>query len=355
VRIRLAIPDRLLTPAALEAALEATTLANAEAIRRGEVPHIEDAIRRGVRWRPEPFVDGEHFDLAHQVMRRNWGDCDDLAPWLSASLREQGEDARTRVVKTGRDRWHAVTELSDGRILDPSKWAGMGKRSANVSGVGAALARPFARRHGGALCVMPDRSGRWWSRVDLPWSDGRGHLASHARASTPYEALYNAVAGAVVCGEEIDSPLVDRARAAAEMLLSDVDELVDDDGEVGSFFGSILKAATNPMSLLNPIAHKAGLPNIDPLSAMKGPAGTAAANVLVPGLGTKLHDQGVSMLDHLSHGGGSSHAPGAMLDPRGSGAVSVPLESAQEQLPHQQHMMLYYHPKGDPGPVVMRF
>ena len=80
MRIRLAIPDRLVTPQVLEAALEATTLANQNAIAAGEAPSLTDAIRGGLRWRPEPFMDGEHFDLAATAHRRGWGDCDDLAP-----------------------------------------------------------------------------------------------------------------------------------------------------------------------------------------------------------------------------------------------------------------------------------
>ena len=156
MRIRLAIPDRLVTPEALEAALEATSLANEQAVIRGEVPHAADAIRRGIKWQPEPFLDGEHFDLAHVVASRGWGDCDDLAPYLTGSLRASGEDpgARSRVYKTGPDRWHVVTETSDGEILDPSKWAGMGKKSAAVSGgIIGVIDRPFARMGEGALCT----------------------------------------------------------------------------------------------------------------------------------------------------------------------------------------------------------
>lgn len=228
MRIRLAIPDHLVTPAVLEAALEATSLADAEAVKRGEVPTLHEAISDGVKWKPEPFIDGEHFDLAHQVVRRGWGDCDDLAPWLAGTLRATGEDdgARPRVYQSAKDRWHVVVETSDGKILDPSKWAGMGKRSANVSGVVGAVARPFAHAHSGALCVLP-RDGKWWARADLPWANALGHIASHARGRTPEDALNQAVAGAVACGERIDSPLVERLRRAGTLLLSDIDTVGD--------------------------------------------------------------------------------------------------------------------------------
>jgi hypothetical protein len=314
VRIRLAIPDRLVTPQALEAALEATTLANEQAIIHGEVPELTDAIRHGVKWKPEPFTDGEHFDLAHQVAARKWGDCDDLAPWLAGQLRASGEDpdAVPRVYKTGKDRWHVVVQTGDGQILDPSKWAGMGKRSAPSSqGVSGMVAQPFARPDGGAMCVVPHR-GKWWARCDVPWPDGSGHLASHARARTPEEALDRAVAGAIACGETIDSPLCDRARAVGSLLLGHPDE-------VGSLFGSLLKGAASFV-----------------------PGGGAALQA------AKMAKSGLSA---LSHGKGKAAPPGSETHP--SGSVSVPLE--QSDPGHGQHMMLYYHPAYAPGPVIARF
>lgn len=243
--------------------MEATALANAEAISRGEVPSLSDAIAGGVRWRPEPFLDGEHFDLAHKVAARGWGDCDDLAPWLAGELRASGQDegARPRVVKTGHNRWHVVVQTSDGKILDPSRWAGMGKRSsARSHGVSGRIAGPFAPRERGALCVLPHQ-GKWWSRVDLPWGDGSAHLASHARARTPESALEQAIAGAIVCGEQIDSQLTEHARALGSTLLSPYDE-----ADIGSIFGSIFRgikkglgAVTHPLAGLGRTLSHAGI------------------------------------------------------------------------------------------------
>ncbi len=314
MRIRLAIPDHLVTPQALEAALEATSLANEQAILHGEVPPLSEAIRKGVRWKPEPFLDGEHFDLAHQVLGRKWGDCDDLAPWLAGELRATGQDdgAVPRVYKTGKNRWHVVVQTSDGEILDPSKWAGMGKReTGSVHGV---VATPFARVNGGALCCGPSH-GQWWARCDVPWPDGSGHLASHSRARTPERALQNAVHGAMVCGEMIESPLVDRAGAAGAFLMAHPDE-------VGSLFGKLLKGAASFV-----------------------PGGSAALQAA---------SMAKSGLSKLTHGGGSKKpgVPGSVTHP--SGAVSVPLEHAAPD-GHDQHMMLYYHPERAPGPIIMRF
>jgi hypothetical protein len=330
MRIRLAIPDHLVTP---------ESLANEQAIIRGEVPPLTEAIRKGVRWKPEPFLDGEHFDLAHQVVSRKWGDCDDLAPWLTGELRASGEDpgAVSRVYKTGADRWHVVTQTSDGRILDPSKWAGMGKRSSpSVSGVHAVTARPFARDGRGALCCVPHK-GEYWSRVDLPFPGAAGHIASHARARTPEESLHRAIAGAIACGEEIDSDLCEQARVMGILLLGDPRE----DASVGSLFGNLVKKAASFGAQfipgVGPLASKAidaGLNMAD--KALRKKKGGAAAPSLVRA---------------LSKGGGEPRPTSDTVVHPASGAVSVPIATPGARQP----AMLYYHPANSIGPVVMRF
>jgi hypothetical protein len=194
MRIKLAVPDRLLSPSILEAALEAVTRANQASFRRGEIPGIEEAIRDGVRWRPEAFTDGEHFDLAAKVARRGWGDCDDLAPWLAAEMREAGIPAKTRVRKSGPGRYHVVVQDGDGRIHDPSRWAGMGRR---VSGVHGARVRRVCGAGDAQISCVPHR-GQWWTRTDIPspWTP-RGHMASIARSYDPAAALAASVSGAL--------------------------------------------------------------------------------------------------------------------------------------------------------------
>lgn len=371
MRIRLAIPDRLVTPEALEAALEATSLANEQAIIRGEVPPLTEAIRKGVVWKPEPFTDGEHFDLAHQVTARKWGDCDDLAPWLTGELRATGQDpgAVSRVYKSGEDRWHVVTQLSDGKILDPSKWAGMGKKKSqpSVSGVHAVTARPFARMGEGALCCVPHK-GQYWSRVDLPFPNAVGHIASHSRARTPEESLYRAIAGAIACGEEIDSDLVDRARMMGAMLLTDLESLDGDDAEIGSLFGKLLKKAVSFGSGfipgVGPIAKglvDTGLNAADKaLRKKKGapaksaPAAKRSAPEPVAANPTK------SLVRALSRGQGAPAPTADTIRHEPTGAVSVPLAMPPTQpqrpdAPPPSPAMLYYHPANSIGPVVMRF
>lgn len=323
MRIRLAIPDRLVTPQTLEAALEATTLANESAIARGEIPPLTEAIRRGLRWKPEPFLDGEHFDLADVVARRNWGDCDDLAPWLAGELRATGQDpeARSRVYQSGPNRWHVVVETGDGQILDPSVWAGMRRGKSGEEGVGVAgvTARPMAAPGTGALVVMPHR-GEWWSRCDLPWPNALGHIASHARAATPDLALMHALEGAIQCGDEIDSPLVDRAECCGDMLL--------EGAEVG-FLGLF--------SALGGLAAGIGR-RIKKRRAKRKRA-------------AKKKKAQHSTLTHLAHGAVKDLPPGTIVSP--DGATSIPLERSCPE--HGQHMFVSYYPPGSSGPVIMRF
>jgi hypothetical protein len=358
VRIRLAIPDRLVTPEALEAALEATSLANEQAIIRGEVPPLTEAIRKGVRWKPEPYTDGEHFDLAHHVAARKWGDCDDLAPWLTGELRATGEDpgAVSRVYQSGPNRWHVVTQTSDGEILDPSRWAGMGRKKSgpNVSGVCGMIARPFARTGEGALCCVPHR-GKYWSRVDLPFPNAAGHIASHARANTPEESLHRAIAGAIACGEEIECDLVDRARIMGTMLIGDVEGSI----ELGSFFGNLIKKAvpfaTSFIPGVGPIAREvtsATMSAVEKAARKKGHAPPPA-------------DEPKTIVRALTHGQGQARPTPDTIMHAPTGAVSVPItahpvapppaKDTSPPPPPKPNAMLYYHPANSIGPVVMRF
>lgn len=199
MRIRLAIPDKHVTAPVLDAVLEATTRAAAQQMAAGEAPTFSDLLRQGVRWRPEPFTDGEHFDLPSVMGERGWGDCDDMGPALAAELRARGQDpgARSRVIRSGPERWHAIVELSDGTILDPSRMAGM--RSSG-QGVRGAITRPMAAVGESAIAIVPYR-GEWWARTDVPW--GTRHLVSVSRAPVAADALDHSIAGALACGQSV--------------------------------------------------------------------------------------------------------------------------------------------------------
>ncbi len=234
MRIRLAIPDEHLTPEALNAALEAVTRTNESLLAGGNLPLAREAIKRGVKWKPEPPGD-EHFDLATTVIGRGWGDCDDLAPYEAASLRVTGVDpgARAIVRRSGPKRWHAVVERSSGEIIDPSRWAGMAGRPgvhgvdvipaprymASVDPLTRGLVSPRV-----AINLVPWRHS-WAGRVDVPMGDAA--LASSGYHANPEEALLRALKGAAVvggaCGADEECML--RVAGIHDMLLGEQDPM----------------------------------------------------------------------------------------------------------------------------------
>lgn len=152
--------------------LRGVILANRMLIRAGLVPTL---YKSGVRYRPEPWpctckrcgaqnppraecctkcgsaeLDRlEEFADALTVLKRGWGDCDDLSPWRTAELQESGDAgadskiswktrckncgaavkskvkcdqcASTRIGRV----FHVVTRRGDGRVEDPSQYLGM--------------------------------------------------------------------------------------------------------------------------------------------------------------------------------------------------------------------------------------
>jgi hypothetical protein len=292
LRIRLSIPDRHVSPEVLESVLEATARANSAAMAAGEVPSLSDSLRAGLKWKPEPFTDGEHFDLASVAAKRGWADCDDLSPWLVSEMRAAGEPARSRVYRSGPGKFHVVVQDSTGKIHDPSRWAGMkGQAPAGISG---ALARPMLP---GAVCgmVVVPHAGRWHARVDVPWPGHRSaHVASTARSRTVDGALERAMAGAIGVGQAIGADVDDLA-VIGEALLRPSDE-----DEVG-IFGSLGKMASS----------------------------------LVPG-GSMIYDAATGLMKKGGKGKGGGAAPVA---PGGAGT---------------EPSWVMYQPTGAPGPTVVR-
>ncbi len=258
MRIRIAVPDGHVTPALLNAALEATTLANESLLQNGATP-IHELIKRGkVKWKPEPFKDGEHFDLTTTVANRGWGDCDDLAPAHAAYLRASGKDpgARAVVKRSGPKRWHAIVQKGSGEFVDPSAAAGMREYQRKhghkfVPGIVGAVMPTMAER-----CALGlKRAGRLWAaRCDLPTMRGGAAVCGVALRSELVDALEDAINGATVVGEAsglVDPYDVTRAIALQGTLCGDsLQEIREDisgedmsDGELVGFFGSILKAA----------------------------------------------------------------------------------------------------------------
>jgi len=225
---------------ALDAALEASTAAQVPLIRAGRVPTFVKGLRRHhVEWRPEPPGD-EHFDSAATVLRRGWGDCDDLAPWHAASLRASGTDPRARAVvkRSGPHRWHAIVKRGDNSTEDPSAAAGMyewkQRHGGKVSGIdllGAAAPMwraMFPKRAG--VAVHPWRHG-FAARVEIPDHSVPFAWSCVDCARSPRHAASRAIDGAlefVECAGDVDENDIARLEGLDELLMgASPDEVAD--------------------------------------------------------------------------------------------------------------------------------
>jgi hypothetical protein len=305
MRVQIAIPEPHVSKPVLDAGLEAVTRLNEQMIANGEVPSFERALGMGIEWKPEPTNGDEHFDSADKVIRRKWGDCDDMAPYHAASLRASGEDPdATAVVKrSGPKRWHAVVQRGDGSIDDPSLAAGMRAGvEPGVFGVNGAvvpLMLPEASPSSvvgstlGAYLLRPQIAvrpvyGEYQARADLPWywrehtlhdAPSRNAIAMTALHTAP--VAQTALTGAIndVCelarcsGVGLDEH-IDRLCAIADgcegMSYDELREIYGDDHAraaaqvVGSFFGKltrglgrIAKGAVSFIPGVGPVANLA--------------------------------------------------------------------------------------------------
>jgi len=245
MRIRVAIPDSLVGPATIGPALESVTRLNQALLRQGLVPRLSTLLRRGkVRWKPEPRGHGEHFDAADTVATRGWGDCDDLAPYWAAELRETGADPHAKVTirRTGPHRWHAVVRRGDGSIDDPSAAAGM---PSDLEGVSLERDRPL--RAGAPMVDVAQWPGwGWLGRADLPIADYMS-LSHYAVAPDPRTAVAEAaLAGAChgACHGIEDSAVL--GAVASVVAGWPPEEAAEQWGtEIGSIFDSIAKGVSS--------------------------------------------------------------------------------------------------------------
>jgi hypothetical protein len=93
--------------------------------------------RAGIHYEPEPGTE-EWLDIPHMLAATGgtfpgpWADCEDLACWRTAELREASKPvkakpfAKWRKKDDGSYAYHALTLLPDGRLEDPSLVLGMG-------------------------------------------------------------------------------------------------------------------------------------------------------------------------------------------------------------------------------------
>jgi hypothetical protein len=97
-------------------------------VEAGDVPPL---YKSGVRFRREP-KGVETFRDAKDVWARGHGDCAHLAAWRCGELQAMGEAARLRIKwgwRRGNPRlFHVLVRRADGRIEDPSRKLGMGRK-----------------------------------------------------------------------------------------------------------------------------------------------------------------------------------------------------------------------------------
>lgn len=116
--------------ACIRPVLESLVVVNQVFLQTHQCPLLYHA---GVRYQLEPEGTTEEFACVPVVLRRGWGDCDDLAPWRVAELRNQGEKAKIRIQWKPQDPerpkagklYHVLVRRGDGSIEDPSRILGM--------------------------------------------------------------------------------------------------------------------------------------------------------------------------------------------------------------------------------------
>lgn len=238
MRINVAVPEAHVRAPVLNSALEAVTRLDESMLRSGELQPF-DPRAPGVRWRPEPPGQGEHFDHGRLVAGRGWGDCDDLAPWLAATRRAQGDrGAHAFVRKSGPNRWHALVRRGDGRVEDPSLAAGMPGRGRRhgVHGavqpfmlIGSSVVGTYVARPQLAIRPTIEPGGEiesWQARTDLPWhtrggtSPGDIAMVSLHRSAISDQSLVGALEGAIALGEAggADPDHLDRLCCLSDMV-----------------------------------------------------------------------------------------------------------------------------------------
>lgn len=116
--------DVLLSFLMLKGMIEGLCKANVAWLRIKGAPGIYES---GVRYKPE--MKAEDWLTIPFIIKRGYGDCEDLAAWRAAELRVKGiaakPDIRARKMPNGAWRAHAIVRLPDGSVEDPSAKLGM--------------------------------------------------------------------------------------------------------------------------------------------------------------------------------------------------------------------------------------
>lgn len=110
----------------VQAAVTGLTALNVELMKRRPYPFL---YKTGVRYAQDP-PGVENWRNADKLLAAKRGDCEDLAAYMAAWLIvNRGTRAFVYVYRSAPKRLHAVVCLpSTGRVLDPSRKLGMGRK-----------------------------------------------------------------------------------------------------------------------------------------------------------------------------------------------------------------------------------
>lgn len=92
----------------------------------GQSRRIPPLYASGVSYRREPRT--ELWLPWWRVLELGYGDCEDLVAWRVGYLRQQGESARAHCYAPRPGLVHCVVRRADGKLEDPSRRLGMGKK-----------------------------------------------------------------------------------------------------------------------------------------------------------------------------------------------------------------------------------
>jgi len=141
---------------------------------------LPDLYTTSIVYRPE--VGTENWRSAKEVYKKGYGDCEDLACYRVAELQEKGVKAELALKKTGKKRWHAIVQLPDGTIEDPSKRLRAKEKGKPMSAVKWKVG--CVRGLGG--------NGGYLGQIEIP-TGNRTTLKTTAIGQTPLQALLAAV------------------------------------------------------------------------------------------------------------------------------------------------------------------
>jgi len=128
----------------LNVLVRALTALNVQYLR--EHPSTPLLKASGVRYATQP-IGCERFLTIPTILQRGNADCDQLAPWRAAELREHfGIKALPEVKQMGEKLWHVYVRLPDGRVEDISAHLGM-PVPAKLAALGRRIIAERERKH----------------------------------------------------------------------------------------------------------------------------------------------------------------------------------------------------------------